>query len=104
MGMHLETKGRQRREVREEEHKIRLSFCVLKNSHYSITKREQIHLLLIVSTTELSTGAVSHTLNLKANSQTNEVIRTLTPGRCSTRANQTQVTTGQVMVIARIVT
>lgn len=66
--------------------------------------REWIHLLLIVSTAELCTGAVSHTLYLKANSQTNEVIRTLTCGRSTTRANQTQVTTGQVMVIARIVT
>lgn len=71
--------------------------------HYIII-REWIHLLLIVSTAELSAGAVGHTLYLKANCQTNEVIWTLTSGRRPTRANQTQVTTGQVMVIAGIVT
>lgn len=91
--------------MREEEHKIiRLSSYVLKNPHQSITIREQIHLPLIVSTTELSAGAVSHALDLKANSQTNEVIWTLTSGRCPAWANQTQVTAGQVMVIAGIVT
>lgn len=73
-------------------------------NYYLCITREWIQLLLIVSTAELSAGAVGHTLYLKANCQTNEVIWALTSGRRPTRANQTQVTTSQVMVVAGIVT
>lgn len=54
-----------------------------------ITQRQQMNVLLVVTTAELSAGAVGHTLNLKANRQANKMIRTFASGTCAARPNQT---------------
>lgn len=59
---------------------------------------------LVVSAAELRAGAVGHTLDLEAHGQADEVVRALAGGPLAPRPDQTQVTTGEVVVRARVLT
>lgn len=59
---------------------------------------------LVVPTAELGAGAVGDTLNLEAHRDADEVIRALTGSLLPTRCDQTQMTAGQVMGGAGVLT